>query len=212
MNQVTRKTLALIGAGVLLGCELSTDDGGTGGGPNDTTVNLSSAAALDGFAGGNGSFGTSGGGIALTGDVSGVAGSGFRQFFSFDISQIPAGSTIVQATLRLYQVNVTGTPYTELGNVVIDHLDYGASLDGTDYAAPALTSNAGTLSNNATLEYKQVGVAAAVQADLAAARTRSQFRTRFSTADFSNDGTSDYVQFADEDSPTNRPVLVVVYH
>lgn len=200
---------AVMCALALGGCELGDPVGGGPGG-QETTVNLASTAALDGFAGGNGAIGTAST-LTLTGDISSVTNNGFRQFFSFDVSGIPAGSSIVSATLRLHQTAVSGNPYTDLGDVVVDHMDYGLSLDPGDYAAAPLAANIGTLSTDDDFVYKQLAVASQVRADIMAPRVRSQFRLRFSTADYSNDGQSDFVQFADADASTNNPVLVVRY-
>ena len=200
---------AVLGLCALVACELGgSGNGGNGPGP-DVTVTLGSTASLDGWVRTDGNAQTTNG---LTGDLSVVTGQGYRQFFSFDLSTIPPGSTVTSATLRLYQAFVIGSPYTELGSVAVDHLDYGDMLCCGDYDAAALAS-AGTLSSDASVGYKQLVVTARVQADLAAARTRTQFRLRFSAADFTNDGGSDNAQFNEAEAPGgNLPQLVVTYH
>ena len=201
--------VAVLGPLALGACELGDPVNGGPGTGADTTVNILSTPTLDGYAGSNGASGTA---LAqgLTGDLLSLASVGFRQFYSFDISAIPSGSTIVSATVRLHQGGTAGSPYGLLGNVLLDHVDYGAVLEAADYAVPAL-STPGTLSTNTTLEYKQLAVTAQVQADITASRTRSQFRLRFSTADFSNNGLSDHVEFTDAEAPGNNPVLIVRY-
>lgn len=180
-----------------------------------TSVTLSSAAAFDGWAQSNGVANASAAG-PLVGDADQIfAGVGYREFYSFDLSAIPAGATIDSATLKLYQANVKGQPYTVLGNVIVDHVDLGTALDGSDYGAPAIASNIGTLSTSPTIEYKTLDVTSSVQADRTVGRQRSQYRLRFSNKDSNNDGVSDLAQFTDaEDSccgVNQPPQLIVVY-
>ena len=180
-----------------------------------TTVTFNSTASLDGWVQSNGVAVAASGG-PLVGDFEDVApGVGYRQVYSFDISSIPAGAQIVSATLRLYQAQAVGSPFTTLGNVLVDRIDIGAALDGADYASAALTSNIGTLSTSATIEYKMLDVTVAVQADRSASRSKSQFRLRFSTADKNGDGVRDFLSFTDaEDSccgVSKPPELIVAY-
>ena len=178
-----------------------------------TTLTLSSTASLDGWIQSNGTVVADGGG-PLVGDFElQKPGVGYRQFYSFDLSTLPAGATIVSATLRLYQVSAVGAPFTLLGNVLVDHVNVGTSLDAADYNAVALTSNLGILSNAGTAGYKTLNVLVAVQADRAANRTRAQFRLRMSLLDSNNDGKNDYVTFTDfEDSccAVNQPPQLVI--
>lgn len=135
-----------------------------------------------------------------------------RGFIGFDISSIQ-GMTIVSATLRLYQYTVTGTPYTTLGTIVADHVNFGSSLDAADYSAAALTSSIGTISNSATIEWKTLDVSSYVQADINSSRTSSQYRIRFTTGTDS-DGIEDLSRNESVEnfgSTGNRPELVVTY-
>lgn len=180
-----------------------------------TTVTLNSTASLDGWVQSDGVANANAGG-PLVGDFEQFSpGVGYRQFYSFDISTIPAGAHIVSATLRLYQAVVVGSPYVNLGNLIVDRVDIGAALDGVDFNAAPLTANLGTLSTNATIEYKTLDVSTAVQADLGASRSKSQFRIRFSLRDFNNDGLRDLVQLTEaEDScchVSKPPELVIEY-
>jgi hypothetical protein len=95
--------------------------------------------------------------------------------------------------------------------VLADHVDFGPALDPADYAAAPL-STVGILSNTTVLEYKQITVTAQVQLDVASLSPRSQFRLRWSTADFINDLSADFVPFTEADQVGgNTPVLVVRY-
>ena len=103
-----------------------------------------------------------------------------RAFWSFDLSTLPAGVTIVSATFSVDQTNVTGAPFTELSVLSLDHLDYGSTFELADYTIASIAPAFATLSSDSSLVTKSVVVTARVQADLAAARTRTQFRARFS--------------------------------
>ena len=179
------------------------------------TLEIISVSSMDGWVESDGSASSDMGG-PLTGDYENSNPNvGYRQFFSFGLADIPDGATIVSASLELFQTNYYGSPLTDLGNVVVDHLDYGATLDGGDYDMLALTSNIGTLSDNTTEEYKILDVTTYVQTDFAAARDYSQYRVRFSVQDNDNDGARDSVSFTDaEDSCCSTgklPKLVVEY-
>jgi hypothetical protein len=215
MKKELARFSAIIGLWGLLACELDSGAGGPGNGPGtgpEITVNLLSTAGLDGYVRSDGNSGTMGG-PAITGDLdAGAPAIGFRQFYSFDLSPLPAGSTVTSATLQLFQAAVGGTPYLDLGNVIVDHVDYGGALTGAAYGATALASNVGIISSDVTIASKTLVVTARVQADVAAVRTRSQFRVRFSTFDSNNDAGSDFAQFTDaEFLGTNVPMLVVKY-
>jgi len=177
-----------------------------------TPLALPSQAALDGFARSDGGF--SAGSPGIVGDIeSSFPGVGFRGFYSFDISMIPAGAVVISVTLRLYQSSVIGAPYASLGNVVVDHVDYGASLDGGDYSGGTLTGNIGVLSSSAVPGYKVLDVTGQVRGDIAGGRTRSQYRLRFSSADIDNDSAEDSARFVDAEiccaAPDAPPQLVI---
>jgi hypothetical protein len=140
------------------------------------TVELLSEAALDGWVQSNNlAFWDAGG--PIVGDLDQFEpGKGYRQFYSFALAPVPAGSTITKATLTLYLAGSSGDPFSNHGVVVVDHLDYGAALDGGDYALAALHPNIGTITDDITEEYKSLDVTAEVQDDLANSRTYSQFR------------------------------------
>ena len=196
----------------LLVCTLFGACGGGGGGDGGIEVTLPSIAALDGI--------VESGGTVYEQDAYGIAlgdggpGNGWRGFVTFDLGPVPAGATVLAATLRLRQFGVYGTPYTKLGGaVLVDHIDVGTVLDAGDYASPAYTSDIGTLSTNGALEVKSLAVGPAVQADLDAARTRTAFRLRF-PIESDVDAGYDYVNFNEQEDPDGSgvtPVLVVRY-
>lgn len=180
-----------------------------------TPIVLGSTDTLDGYVlDDNSSVDTDPvGGGPKTGDLDPILGPRLvaRQFYSFGWTNIPSTVNVRTATLRLYQANVEGFPYTNLGSVVVDHVNYGAALDSADYNAAALTSNIGTLSTNDTEEYKTLSVTTSVASDLAG-RTRSQFRLMFS-AENSVNFDDDYTQFTDAEDTccaANKPPQLVI--
>jgi DNA-binding beta-propeller fold protein YncE len=137
-----------------------------------------------------------------------------RQFYSFELTGIPSTISVLSATLRLYQANVEGSPYGagNLGSIIVDHVNYGSSLDIADYNAIPLTQNIGTLSTDASQAYKTLNVATSAANDILTSRLRSQYRLRFSNENIINTQ-DDYVQFTDaEDSccAANRPPQLVI--
>ena len=176
--------------------------------PVSQTMTITSTATLDGWRASNGGFNTTwylqiGRNATLT----------ERSFVSFDISSIPSGKTIDEVTLRLYQEEVVGTPYASLGSLIVDHLDYGDSLGSEDLNASAISSNIGTLTSNASIEWKDLIVTNALKADISSGRSRSQYRLRFATE---ATGVDAWARFESADNYTpatgNLPQLVVKYH
>ena len=135
-----------------------------------------------------------------------------RGFVSFDISSIPSGKVIDEANLRLYQGEVVGTPYSSLGSLILDHLDYGDSLGNEDLNASPVSSNIGTLTSNATVEWKDLIVTNALKADISSGRSRSQYRLRFTTEATGADAWARFESADNYMSTGNRPQLVVKYH
>jgi DNA-binding beta-propeller fold protein YncE len=183
-----------------------------------TPLVIASTASLDGFARDDLTASTSGSPATGDKEASYSLGVGWRQLYSFDIASIPVGTTIISATLRLYQCDVQGLPYMFLGNVIVDQMNYGDVFDpfGSAYSGAAAALNIGTLSTTTGLSYRSLSVTTQVQSDLTASRERSQYRLRFSTQDYNLDGNDDFVQFTDaEDSlcagtTTNQPPQLAV--
>ncbi len=174
--------------------------------PAIQTKTINSTASLDGWRASNG-----GGNTTWYIEIGRNTTLTTRGYVSFDLSSIPAGATITEATLRLYQKTVIGTPYT--GNsLVVDHVDYGSSLGSEDYALTPLAAAVGTLTNNASIEWKDLVVTSYVKNDISAGRTGSQFRIRFLTEVTGPDA---WVRFESGDNymgTGNLPQLVVRYY
>jgi hypothetical protein len=100
-----------------------------------------------------------------------------RGILGFNISSL-VGKTIVSAKLRVYLYS-----YDDVSNsVIVDHIDFGSSIDAGDYNSVALAGNIGTISNNTVSEWKELNVKDYVQNDLNNGRTSSQYRFKFSSA------------------------------
>jgi hypothetical protein len=173
---------------------------------------LSSSASLDGFRSSNG-----GGNDSL--DIRAGRNSYLvtRGFVSFDLTSIPAGSNIVEATLRLYQAKTIGNPYAVAvgGALKVDHLIYGDSLDSSDYGQAALSASFATLTTNSVVEWKDVNVTNQVKEDVTNARARSQFRIHFTTEETGGTAEGDFAYFEsanNSEGTGNTPQLIVKYY
>ena len=193
---------------LVLGC----GGGGGGGGPTPVTVDLLSSPTQQLSVTAGPPFGSN----LHCGDLDGTAIPGpFRALLTFDLSTLPAGVTVTGAVLKLRQATVDGAPYTDLGNIVVDHVDYGAGLPTqAHYTGGTLANDIGTLSTSDALVLKALDVTARVVDDLANTRTRSQFRVRFSPLDTDGDVNLDQANFetaADLYGTGEVPVLTVTY-
>lgn len=198
---------SVIVATLALGC------GGGGGATPSPSIDLPGVVFQDGYVSNDGVADSIGGGPGV-GDIEMMfPGRLYRQFFSFNRNVLPAGATILSATLYVYQTDVTGNPYDDLGDVVVDYLDYG-SLDAGDYDLAPIEANIGTISNNPLLEWKTLDVTTQTQDAIGAGRN-PQFRFRFDRTIIVTDGFNDSAFFVDaEDSHGgvgNTPFLQIVY-
>lgn len=178
--------------------------------PATETKTISSTASMDGFRASNG-----GGNPAVEIRAGRNVNLIMRGFASFDLPGELIGKTIEKATLRLYQTKVVGNPYSVGSALKVDHLDYGSSFENADYSAASLSSSFGTLTANATVEWKDLDVTDQVKADFSAGRTRSQYRFHFAIETIGGDVTGDFAYFESAENygaTGNTPQLVVKYH
>jgi hypothetical protein len=186
------------------------------GAPGPGTVTLQSQAPLDGYRGNDGS-GSSRQDV-LVGNGETTAPSGelvWRGFMSFDLSSIPGGSSIEDAELRFFQAKVGGDPYVKLGNLILEHVDYGSSLDASAFDVPALNSTRldQQTSPGAWYVLADRTIAAWVGNDVAAGRPHFQVRLRW-TQEVDGDGKEDFAGIESGDNffgTGNVPQLVVTY-
>jgi hypothetical protein len=181
----------------------------------EQTITVASTPSLDGFVRSDGIAGTNGGGPAV-GDLDNAAPDvRVREFWGFDLSGVPANSEITGATLKLYQLLVLGEPYATLGNAVVDHVDYGTTLEAGDYDRAALASGFAIAATGPDTASHEVDATSQVRADWAAGRTRTEFRLRFSIQDGDNDGINDIAAWTDAELSVNGsgvpPQLVITY-
>ncbi len=139
---------------------------------------------------------------------------GYRAFDAFDLTRLPANAQIVSATLRVYQSEVLGDPYSTHGPLVADHINIGSTLDTGDYTGRNIRAAFAVLAQDATIGYKQADATERVLADLDSGRRHAAFRVRFGSLNSDNDGVRDLAVFTDaEDSDGVGfvPQLIVRY-
>ncbi|HSJ06539.1 MAG TPA: hypothetical protein VK936_07550, partial [Longimicrobiales bacterium] len=136
-----------------------------------------------------------------------------RGFCGFELPAVLDGKRVRSATLRMFQAEVAGLAAYSSGleSVLVDHIDYGATLGGTDYDIEPLEAATATLSTDATIGFRLVEVAERVQADLDAGRRRTQFRFRWSTDILPEPGADGAYSYWDNTSDPNPPRLTIVY-
>ena len=183
--------------------------------PASKTITVTSNSGIDGFRannnGGNSTIEIRAGNGNMVGAPAYELVS--RGFVSFSVPSEVAGKIIDQATLRLYQYQVSGTPYASGNKLIIDHLDYGSELASDDYDRSPISSNIGALTDSPVVEWKDFSVTSAISSDVTAGHSRSQFRLRFST-ETDSDSSEDVAYFYSNNSGSNTypPQLVIKYH
>lgn len=174
------------------------------------TLLLKSKSDLEGFTG-------SASPPSITEDIQFGKKSGtiVRGFVAFDLTAVPQGTKVGKAMLRLYQVEVKGYPFSDLGAMKIDHLNYGDSLDTSDYALAALSSSFATLPQSGASSWKEIDVTGKLKDDIANARSFSQYRLHFSVEKAGNgsqdDATIHFESSRNTHKTGNSPQLVVSY-
>jgi hypothetical protein len=115
------------------------------------------------------------GNIPLTvGTDAGKFDNVYRSFCSFPLQQ----ARVVQATLRMSQYEVGQNSYAGGDEIIVDLMDIGFALDGSDFDAPGLQIDIGTLSSDAALGWKELDVTHAVRS-IVNSRANAQFRLRY---------------------------------
>lgn len=176
---------------------------------NSREMTLSAESRIEGFRSSNGS-GSTNSNIRAGRDSELVT----RAFVSFDITEIPEGSEIISSTLRIFQTKTLGNPYKVGGDLLIDHLDYGDSLDAGDFATPALLSNFEVFSDKASTGWRKVDVTDQVINDVLSARPYAQFRLHFEKEVVGDDENGDFAYFESSENTQrsgNTPELIIEY-
>ncbi|NIT56855.1 MAG: T9SS type A sorting domain-containing protein [Aliifodinibius sp.] len=154
-----------------------------------------------------------------------------RDYLSFDLRQLskPDTSAILNATIGIYQHDAIGNdlPNTyPIWNVpggdtvfcILDHIDYGGSLDLGDWTAgdpgdpQTLQTNIGTISDDTTTGYKTMDITNYLKEDIALGRMYNQYRMRF-PVNTDWDHLVDGLQFTSGNSILDdKPYLIVQYN
>lgn len=137
-----------------------------------------------------------------------------RGFVAFDIGKIPSRAKITQATLRIYQVRITGDPYGKMGNLKVDHLNYGDVLDKSDYTIPAILNGFAVLSKDTKSEWKEIDVTPQILDDISNSRLWSQYRIHFDQEVKGETAEGDFAFFEsanNTEGTDNIPQLVIKY-
>ena len=181
----------------------------------ETTV-IRSTATLDGFRLNDGRGSTRENILVGNGEITDPGGELIaRGFVSFDLSEIPPGATIDVVDLEFYQAEISGDPYGKLGTLVLEHVDYGASLDEGAYDTPAMDSATLGAQVEAGQWYTVSSdvVAGWLQDDITSGSRRFQIRLRFST-ETDGDGEEDWISVEPGGSilgSSRAPRLTVTY-
>lgn len=179
-------------------------------------VALVSQAARDGYVFSRPGVVDAGFPIIRVGDW--LTNEGVRGFLSFDLAGVPegvGGEALEEAKLYVYKEEVRGSPYVSLGFIVLEHVNYGPSLDEGDYRAPRLADLGafdGPGSPSRESPYREADVLSAVRDDLlrrSERGSRSQYRLSF-PVETDNDGENDLVVFSSGEA-TNKPELRLTY-
>ncbi|MCA9315695.1 MAG: hypothetical protein H6806_03940 [Planctomycetes bacterium] len=146
------------------------------GGTSDLTrrrLDIPSIASLDGTVRSDGEV-TAQGGEPKVGDL--ASNQEVRMLLSFSLEDVPAGAEITSALLRLRTTRVTGEPLL-MDPLLIERVDIGTALDGTDFSSLALSS-ATNVTMNGLLVTREIEVTTLVQQDVNELRTRTDLRLR----------------------------------
>jgi hypothetical protein len=183
--------VAVAGAAILPAALVACGSGNTA--PVDT---IFATPILTGYVVGGSQQGTRTNDDIAVGDAdANVPNSSLRGAMSFDLTQLPAGATVTSATLFTRECAVVGHPVPALGNVVLEHVNFGPVLDTAVYSTPAIDTLGGVLTSDSTIGHRTRNVTAAVLADIVAGRTTTQFLLVMSEFADSHDSANDYVVF-----------------
>jgi hypothetical protein len=144
----------------------------------------------------NGVVHSSGNNTLYVGDSNSAPEMQMQTFLSFDLTDLPEDAEIQVATLVVEQVGINGTPYTDLGEVNVEHVSFTAVDDDAFTAEPH--GNAGVLSSSAALGVRSLDVTEAVAGDHSIRWTgveNTQFRLCFDEA-FDYDDTGDSAELS----------------
>lgn len=121
-------------------------------------------------------------------------------FLAFDISSIPADATITSATLGLTDNRIVlGNPFATLGKLSVYNVNYGNTLELSDFDGPKLS----TVWSGNSLPSEVIEVKSAVQNAVSSGKKYVQFRIEF-TKKTDSDNSVDRIEF-------KNPTLMYFY-
>lgn len=185
-----------------------------------TTVTLESNSTADGWVRESSENSSVGGMIDNAGGLFVGDDAGDRQYkavVSFDTSSIPAGATVVAATLRLRRSTLTGqnpfgTHGTCYADIVTGNFNGSVALEAADWQAAANQYQVATMSNPAANGDLSTGTLNSAGRGALNNAGTTQLRVYFSNGD-NDDAGNDYISFysGNNGTPANRPVLEITY-
>lgn len=188
----------------------------------ELTRTIESSPTLDGDIRSDGVVNNSNCPTICVGDSGAVDNAQYKGFVSFELSSLETEGLsvpdrITSATLRVFQNEIVGFPYTDLlqanKHLLAAHVDYGALLNANDFNAPIL-HDLGDLSTDTSIGYKENAHALeAVRDDWTnrtARKNRSQFMLYFPKAT-DGDGVADVAHFNSSADASHHPELEVKF-
>lgn len=128
-------------------------------------------------------------------------GAQCRSFVTFDLTQFNVNDNVTGAGVSLPFVSQTGSPFTVLGDIIVEDVDIAGSLTPGDYDLPLVH---GVSSLNRFTHVADVGTI--VQAAISAGQNRITFRFRFFSL-VAPVGT--FITYAQSENPLPPPFLSV---
>src|SRR5260221_11537975 len=119
----------------------------------------------------------------------------FRGFVSFNLDDLPQGTTISKATVRIYQTKLVGNPFGVHGAIKVDHLVYGTALNSDAYNTIGQKDKFATIPQSTSAGWKEIDVTNQLKNDTSDAHTRSQYRIHFDQEKVSSSNSENMVYF-----------------
>lgn len=154
--------------------------------PVTKTRSIKSTGQLDGYIDSKGGMNT---GAEIR--IGSTKNAAVRGFLSFDISSIDI-KELNKAKLRIYQTGDKNNPFQNGTDIRIDSVNFGSSLDPSDYSTSSLNSSFATVTNSNAVGWKEVEITELVKNAKKDGRQNLQFRLHFN---FETEGTENYVNF-----------------
>lgn len=137
------------------------------------SLEVPSLGALDGVVRSDGEV-TVQGGLPNVGDL--ASNQEMRMLLAFPLDDVPMGARITSAALRLRTTRVVGEPLL-IDPLLIERVDIGTALDGTDFSSLALSSPT-SVTMNSLLVTREIEITTMVQEDVDEMRSRTDVRLR----------------------------------